>query len=51
MKKTRKPQGDKTLIIGAIVVLVISAILFSLATEHGINLIKNKKTVRSGITF
>ena len=41
MEKTRKPQGDKKLIIGAVVLLVISAILFSLATEQGTNLIKN----------
>ena len=54
MKKTRKPQGDKKLIIGAIVVLVISAILFSLATEQGINLIKNiqdKIMLKTNITI
>ena len=41
MEKSRKSHGDQKLIIGAVVLLVISAILFSLATEQGTNLIKN----------
>ena len=41
MEKSRKSHGDKKLITGAVVLLVISAILFSLATEQGTNLIKN----------
>ncbi len=44
MEKSRKSHGDKKLITGAVVLLVISAILFSLTTEQGSNLIKIYKT-------
>ena len=54
MEKSRKSHGDQKLIIGAVVLLVISAILFSLATEQGTNLIKNiqdKIMLKTNITI
>lgn len=54
MEKSRKSHGDKKLITGAVVLLVISAILFSLATEQGTNLIKNiqnKIMLKTNITI
>ena len=41
MGKTRKNNGERKLIFGAVILLIISAILFGLATDQGMNLIKN----------
>ena len=51
MGKTRKNNGERKLIFGAVILLIISAILFGLATDQGMNLIKNIQLPRIILTI